>query len=203
MTIDFDVITSVWNGAEPVYRHEGVGPEWGLEIANRVRSLNGAGDCIEWGYGGGTVHAAVCDMFKSYTAVDVADRPLALARERGCEAVHARDAAGIAPNSADFVLSTACFQHFPDYEMVTYVLTHLRRALRPGGSGLIQTRYYIPGDNVDAAVNRTGHYSTRFLRSHGMTPWDWLRTFYDHKLTVTAVVLSQTHSQYAWHAVRG
>lgn len=110
---------------------------------------------LEWGPGGGANMNFLCSNFETCYGVDISESNLEECAKQMQSLSHHNFQALlipsdipekildiIPPNSLDFVLSTAVFQHFPSKEYSQRVLHVLANLMKPTSYGLIQIRYF-------------------------------------------------------------
>lgn len=109
-------------------------------------------DMLEWGPGGGSNAYAFRKLVRHYYGVDISRENLEETRrvtsEDGTKSfvpVLINDTIDDVVNTVrqpiDLFLSTAVFQHFPSKDYGVEVLKCIHRIMKPGGVGLVQTRF--------------------------------------------------------------
>ncbi len=158
---------------------------------------------LEWGCGGGAVtrvierraHPAV------HYAIDINDAALCQVASISARVVpmHPDAVPTIASSSIDAIVSTSCFQHFPSTQYAIDVLGEMRRLAAPGARGLVQTRYYQPGDGHDPATAQCLPYAEAFIRYAAWQVPEFWGGLEQAGFTVNSVML-EPHRQYAWYS---
>jgi hypothetical protein len=124
----------------------------------KIQELSGkrieGGFAAEWGVGGGLNLQAFHGHFTAFYGIDISEPTLQECCRRAQEAhisnfipvwvdisQPASALATVDSGSCVFVLSTACFQHFPSKEYAAEVVKVLYDMLQPGGLCMIQYRW--------------------------------------------------------------
>ena len=200
----------VWDDNQQHAHHEGNLDGAGLSFqAIGVKTWDmlgcfGGTHILEWGVGGGANPTALGKNFETYVGVDIAPKSLTAAAN-ACPRIEPFLLASY-PDTFDLgrkfdtVISTACFQHFPNKEYGIEVVWALVRHMTDDGHGLIQTRYYEPGDVCDPIDPRRLEqpYSERFIRSNAYQVAEFWKILEVAGLTVQDVTLERA-PQYGWY----
>ena len=165
-----DEVRALWNSADlpPHMRHDEEDfSGWGASIIAKLGPLASriteASTALEWGSGGGAIVRAfpACN----YHAVDISERSRAASARSGAITMDPSEVRGrLADSSVDCFISTACFQHFPSRSYGVEVVRLARKLLKPGGFGLIQTRY-PSADNAREYDAIPGAYAEHYTDS--------------------------------------
>jgi len=204
LTVPTDV-RDLWN-REDLGRKRHQGEDWyehGRHVVERLGDMASritpASTVCEWGGGGGAVLRAM-PKCTTYYAVDISEQSLAACSNLGAIAITPEQAEQhIADASVDCVISTCVFQHFPLCEYADGVLRCLRRILRPDGFGMIQTRYFQPGDDCDP-TKQADEYAQRYITSAAWQVADFWAQLEAFGFDVVDVVL-ELEPQYAFYRV--
>lgn len=188
-------VLGYWQQASAAARHEDAA-RFEHEIGVRLNGLHHDNrNALDYGCGGGAGMRELDERAWLPVGVDLVmqhDRFRVLRPEQ----LHELDA-----GSFGLVMSTSCFQHFPDAHYAHAVLAELRRLAAPRACGLVQVRYCNPGDPYDPA-DLPSAYDKRAMRAHAWRIDAFWKALTAAGFTPEAVDL-EPWRQYAWYRFSG
>lgn len=188
-------VTAYWQTARAFMRHEDV-VQYRNDIGKRLPDAFPPGTlALDYGCGGGAGLALLHERGCEPTGVD-----LVMSNER-FPVLRPDTIAALPCGSFDAVISTSCFQHFPDTYYARTVLAELHRLSKPRAFGLIQVRYYTPGDAYDPE-NQPAPYAKRAVRAHSWRVEAFWQALADAGFTPRTVEL-EPWRHYAWYRFDG
>jgi len=177
---------------------------WGRAVFARMQPMRCHKTWLDWGCGGGAIARVVIEHAQPtrYHAIDVSFD--ALATTAAIDPKHVvpllpTETGAIKSASVDYIVSTSCFQHFPSRDYAREVLREMRRVAAPSARGLIQIRYYEPGDAYDPAKTSRSAYEHVYIRACAWRPDEFAAELALAGFAAECVLL-EPHRQYAWYS---